>query len=392
MTNVYIIRHAEADGNLYRRIHGHYDGLVTPDGLRQIAALRNRFSDIHVDAVYTSDLFRARKTAEAIASPKGLPLQMRRELREINLGAWEDRTWGEAAHYDTERLHAFSFTPWDFAAQGGESMPEFADRIYRVVTQIACENDGGTIAVVTHGMAIRALMCRLAGLPLKKMNEIDHCDNTSVALVSFDGDKAEIIFRNDNSHLDEKISTFAKQKWWRSPDVTGVREMARLDANMWFAPVDVDKERERVEAFRRDAWITIHKTLKVYDPEFHLNEAARMAAAHPRAVAFAMLGDEVAGIIQLDVNHPAEPDCGHAAFVYLREQYRGRGLAAQLIGHAVSVYRELGRTHLRLRAAYNNEIAFRFYEKIGFVRTDEEQGMTGLLYIYKKPISEQYIK
>ena len=54
MTKIYLVRHAQAEGNLYRRIHGMYDSCVTPQGYAQIAALRRRFADIPVDAVYYS--------------------------------------------------------------------------------------------------------------------------------------------------------------------------------------------------------------------------------------------------------------------------------------------------------------------------------------------------
>ena len=54
-TTLYVIRHAEAEGNLYRRIHGQYNSNVTANGLRQIEALEARFRDIPVDAVYASD-------------------------------------------------------------------------------------------------------------------------------------------------------------------------------------------------------------------------------------------------------------------------------------------------------------------------------------------------
>ena len=58
MTIIYLIRHAEAEGNLYRRIHGWYDALVTENGLRQIQALEQRFQGEHFDAVWSSDLYR----------------------------------------------------------------------------------------------------------------------------------------------------------------------------------------------------------------------------------------------------------------------------------------------------------------------------------------------
>ena len=60
MTKIYLVRHAEAEGNLYRIAHGHYNGLITDwRGPKQIRALAQRFEGIRVDAVYSSDLCRS---------------------------------------------------------------------------------------------------------------------------------------------------------------------------------------------------------------------------------------------------------------------------------------------------------------------------------------------
>ena len=67
MTTVYLIRHAEAEGNLYRIAHGQYDGLITDRGYQQLRVLKKRFDDVPIDAVYSSDLFRARTTARAMS-------------------------------------------------------------------------------------------------------------------------------------------------------------------------------------------------------------------------------------------------------------------------------------------------------------------------------------
>ena len=75
MTTIYLIRHAEAEGNLYRRIHGWYDALVTENGLRQIQALEQRFQGEHFDAVWSSDLYRTCTTARAVYEPRGLELR-----------------------------------------------------------------------------------------------------------------------------------------------------------------------------------------------------------------------------------------------------------------------------------------------------------------------------
>ncbi|MCD7735343.1 MAG: histidine phosphatase family protein, partial [Clostridiales bacterium] len=102
MTTVYIVRHGEAEGNLYRRIHGQYDSSLTENGLRQVVALEERFRPIHLDAVYSSDLRRCRQTARALYEHKGLPLQLDTGLREMDLVEWEDRPWGEVRRTDPE--------------------------------------------------------------------------------------------------------------------------------------------------------------------------------------------------------------------------------------------------------------------------------------------------
>ena len=67
MTKIYLVRHAEAEGNLYRIAHGHYNGLITDwRGPKQIRALAQRFEGIRVDAVYSSDLYRRQTTAQAV--------------------------------------------------------------------------------------------------------------------------------------------------------------------------------------------------------------------------------------------------------------------------------------------------------------------------------------
>lgn len=74
MTKIYLVRHAEAEGNLYRIAHGHYNGLITDwRGPKQIRALAQRFEGIRVDAVYSSDLYRTQTTAQAVYVPEAPP-------------------------------------------------------------------------------------------------------------------------------------------------------------------------------------------------------------------------------------------------------------------------------------------------------------------------------
>jgi len=147
MTKIFVVRHAEADGNIYRRVHGHYDGYVTPNGYRQIDALRARFSDVLVDAVYSSDLFRTSKTAEAIYGGKDIPYTRCPEFREINLGVWEDLTWGELMQSYPEAYDAWTYHPQDFKIEKSESYAEVYARFKKKLDEVVLENSSPAVTL-----------------------------------------------------------------------------------------------------------------------------------------------------------------------------------------------------------------------------------------------------
>ena len=111
MTHIYLVRHAEAEGNLYRIAQGQGNSNLTDRGWRQVQALERRFADIQIDAVYASDLYRTCATASAIYKPKGLVLHRSRELREICVGVWEHRSWGEVYRRWPEEMEHFTNRP-----------------------------------------------------------------------------------------------------------------------------------------------------------------------------------------------------------------------------------------------------------------------------------------
>lgn len=161
MTTIYLIRHAEAEGNLYRIAQGQANSSITDRGERQIQALARRFADIPIDAVYASDLYRTCATASAIYKPKGLPLHRRRDLREICVGVWEEKTWGEIARQDPAQLENFNHRLHLWHVEGAETPQAVQTRLLAAVRDIAAANDGKTAAVFSHGCAIRLLLAAL---------------------------------------------------------------------------------------------------------------------------------------------------------------------------------------------------------------------------------------
>ena len=112
MTTIYFIRHAEAEGNLYRRLHGQHDTLLTPTGVRQAEALRRRFAGVRLHACYASDLNRAVQTALPVCKDHRLRLRREPAFREICFGTWEDQSFGALEHLYPEQMRVFRQNMW----------------------------------------------------------------------------------------------------------------------------------------------------------------------------------------------------------------------------------------------------------------------------------------
>ena len=207
-----------------------------------------------------------------------------------------------------------------------------------------------------------------------------HSDNTAVSCLKWDGAAFQLAFEGDNSHLDPAISTLARQSWWR-------RDGERAeDVNLWFRPLDLERESQTYYEARREAWITVHGEDTPFDGESFLQDARLHCGRTPWGVTCAMAGDRMAGLIQLDPERYAKDGAGYIPFCYIVPQLRAQGLGVQLIGQAVSFYRPLGRQYLRLRCASYNTPAQHFYQRYGFYKIGEEQGSRVPLDILEKYI------
>ena len=166
MTTVFLARHGQSDWNAAGRWQGHADRPLTALGLRQAADLAEALAAVTLDAVYSSDLRRARETAEAVAEPRGLAVVVFPELREVDVGSWSGLTRAEAK----ERFPR-EFRRWADGGHGwedGETYERMAERVVEAVLRIAAGHDGGTLLVVAHGGPIRALHAVALGVDVSE--------------------------------------------------------------------------------------------------------------------------------------------------------------------------------------------------------------------------------
>jgi len=213
LTRIFLIRHAESEGNTYRRAHGHFNGQITENGHKQINQLRDRFTNEQIDVIYSSDLDRTCTTATALSEPRNLDINKTEKLREVNLGVWENVPWADLEANEPKMLKCFNWDPAKWSVEGSESYESVQNRMLACINEIGKKHDGETVAVFSHGFAIRALLCKL--LNLESNNTLPYCDNTAVALFIYDNGLISIEYHCDNSHLTDKTSTLARQDWWR---------------------------------------------------------------------------------------------------------------------------------------------------------------------------------
>lgn len=166
-TILWLVRHGQTDWNLEGRYQGHADIPLNPTGLNQAELLAASLCGQSFSAIYSSDLQRARKTAEILGQALGLPVYQDARLREVNQGEWEGVLFSELMRqYSSEMARRLEDLAGETRPPGGESLAELTARMTSVADAIAGAHPGGNVLVVSHGLSIGALLTRARNLPL----------------------------------------------------------------------------------------------------------------------------------------------------------------------------------------------------------------------------------
>ena len=210
MTKLYFIRHCEAEGNTRGVLQGRSDCDVSGNSAKQLELVRLRLRNVPFAAFYSSPLKRAFKTAQAIDRYHNLEIVKDRRLIEIDMGDWEGRSWADIEEEGTDMFRIWNESPCEFQAPNGESIREVCDRMWAAAQDIARANEGKTVCVVSHGCAIRTLLCRALGKPLHELGDLPWCDNTGVSVVEFEHEAAHVVTMNDASHIPPELSVYRR--------------------------------------------------------------------------------------------------------------------------------------------------------------------------------------
>ncbi len=168
-TRIIAVRHGETAWNRDSRIQGHLDIELNNKGRAQASLVARALAESEaIDAIYSSDLARARATAQPVADATGAPLTLLPELRERCFGDFQGLTFAQISDTLPEEAHKWRKRDPDWAApNGGESLRQLQHRLSETVNELAARHVGQQIALFTHGGVLDMLYRIATGLGLQ---------------------------------------------------------------------------------------------------------------------------------------------------------------------------------------------------------------------------------
>jgi broad specificity phosphatase PhoE len=153
-----LVRHGQSEWNARGLMQGQTDGIpLTAVGHAQAAAGAQELATLRPGALFSSDLLRARQTADHCMRATGLPVTVTAALREQGYGVLEGRP-------SRELWDVVDWTDPHWAAEGGESLAQLHARVEEYLQRLCAEPPADVVALVTHGDTIRAAQAVAAGL------------------------------------------------------------------------------------------------------------------------------------------------------------------------------------------------------------------------------------
>lgn len=199
MINLYLIRHGRQNSGLCN-----VDVELSTEGINQAELLRERLLNYEIDALYSSNLIRARQTADILNRSLQLPIIIKDEIREISFGDLE----GETDEYINANFHDFKQEQnkllEDIPYPGGENGTSVYERAMPIIQEIV-QSGKKNIAVVTHGGTIRVLLAALFGKNQAKRFLFGvSLENTGITQLIYDTyhDRFYLERFNDFAHLE----------------------------------------------------------------------------------------------------------------------------------------------------------------------------------------------
>ena len=190
MVKLYIVRHGESNANKKDVFVGHADVDLTENGALQAEITADFLKDKNIDAVYSSDLIRAYRTACATAKRLNLPVIKDKGLREIDGGLWEEVPYEQLKQRFPNGFNTFLNDMDNAVIEGGESVAGMTKRFACTIKEIAEKNNGKTVAIFAHASTIRCFYAYCTGALAQN---VSWPNNASVTEVDYENGVFNVI-------------------------------------------------------------------------------------------------------------------------------------------------------------------------------------------------------
>lgn len=200
VTKFILVRHGESTWNRDGRIQGQSDSPLSARGISQARALAERLCREPFDALISSDLGRARHTAESIAERAGKQVIFDERLRERHYGIFQGMTLNEAQCAYPDVYARYIDEPVDHVIPGGESIAQCFARNLECLQETATKYAGGQVVVVAHGGVLDGLHRHATGLAYVGTRAFEIV-NGSLNWFSYDDGKWRLELWGDAGHL-----------------------------------------------------------------------------------------------------------------------------------------------------------------------------------------------
>lgn len=187
---VHLIRHGQTNWNKEKRVQGHSESTLTDEGQQQAAALAPSLACYKIAKVYCSPSVRTRETAAILFADTGVQIEYCDALREIFLGPWEGLLQSEIRSLYPENFTNFWNAPERFNQEGAELFAAVQQRGLMQLKQILSAHGTQDVAIVSHGVLIKSILCALEGRPMAQLWEPPVMHNCAHSIIACESPEA----------------------------------------------------------------------------------------------------------------------------------------------------------------------------------------------------------
>ena len=202
MVKIILIRHGETDWNKEQVFRGKIDVPLNQRGLAQARGVKEALAEIVIDALYASPLARAFDTARVLAEGRNLKIRAEEGLSDVDFGLWQAVSKGKVKEDYPDLYGTWLTDPHLVTMPRGENLLKVQKRSMAALERAIDSNPGKTIAIVSHRVINKVILCTVLGLELSRFWHVKQ-DTCAINRFEHDNGSYYLTLLNDTCHLKE---------------------------------------------------------------------------------------------------------------------------------------------------------------------------------------------